>query len=130
LSDLDLSRNDRSLVLRVCLEKSCLLLTGDLEQRGEQGLLTFGDEITSRVLKVGHHGSRTSTGAEFLQAVNPQLALISAGKDNRFGMPHKEVLARLEQAGIKWFSTERDGQVVIRTDGKEFVTERAARPLH
>ena len=128
INSLELSRNDRSLVLRVCCSEICFALTGDLEKLGEQGLLAQGDEIKSQVLKVGHHGSRTSTSGEFLQAIHPKIAVISAGKDNRFGMPHREVLERLGQEGIEWFSTERDGQMVIATDGKEIFIERVAFP--
>jgi competence protein ComEC len=119
----DLSRNDQSLVLRVCYGEVCLLLTGDLEARGENLLLEENGKVESQVLKVGHHGSRTSSSAGFLREVDPQYALISAGKDNRFGMPHPEVLRRLEEKGVKWFSTDLDGQINIETNGEKIFIE-------
>jgi competence protein ComEC len=132
LQNQDLSRNDQSLVLRVCHEKVCFLLTGDLEARGEALLLERWQQngaVKSQVLKVGHHGSRTSTHLEFLTGVDPQYALISAGKDNRFGMPHREVLQRLEERGVKWLSTERVGQIQVETDGREIFIEGLERAV-
>jgi competence protein ComEC len=70
-----------------------------------------------RVLKVAHHGSRTSSSRELLEAWRPHLALISAGRGNTFGHPTREVLDRLEQAGARVLRTDRDGEITVSTDG-------------
>lgn len=105
------SSNDSSLVLRVCHVDYCLLLTGDMEARVEAELQGLARRTT--VLKVAHHGSKTSTSAEFLEAWKPKLALISAGDGNRYGLPHRQVLDELEKRGIEVRRTDREGQVEI-----------------
>ncbi len=107
--------NDDSAVLRLGLGEVTFLLTGDLEETGEELLLRSGQTVQSTVLKVGHHGSRGSSSARFLEAVQPQVAVISVGQ-NTFGHPAPEVLARLE--GTRLFRTDRDGSVEMTTDGK------------
>lgn len=109
------SDNDDSAVLRLGLGEVTFLFTGDLEETGEALLLASGQTLQSTVLKVGHHGSRGSTSPRFLEAVKPQVAVISVGQ-NTFGHPAPEVLARL--AGTRLFRTDRDGSVEIITDGK------------
>lgn len=113
------SKNNRSLVIRACYREACMLLTGDLERGGEGGLLEGGETLRSEILKVGHHGSRTSTSTEFLNAVAPQWALISAGRDNRFGMPHPEVLQRLRRQGAKIYRTDQSGMIQIGIGGEK-----------
>ncbi len=106
--------NDRSLVLLAEAGGRRLLLTGDLEARGERRLLAAG--LLQRrvdVLKVAHHGSRTSTGSAFLSAVAPRLALISAGTANPYGHPSPAVVARLRGRGIPVLRTDRSGMVKI-----------------
>ena len=107
------TRNDDSLVLAVTLGEVRLLLTGDVEVGGEETLTV----PPSQVLKVAHHGSRTSTQERFLAAARPRWAIVSAGLRNNFGHPHPEVLRRLAAAGVRVFRTDRDGSVRIRTDG-------------
>jgi len=109
------SDNDNSAVLRLGLGEVTFLFTGDLEETGEELLLRSGQNLQSTVLKVGHHGSRSSTSPRFLEAVRPQVAVISVGQ-NTFGHPAPEVLARL--AGTQLFRTDRDGSVEITTDGQ------------
>jgi competence protein ComEC len=106
-------RNDGSLVLRVHAGGRTVLLPGDLERAGEAALRTTGAALRADVLKLGHHGSRTSSGAAFLAAVSPALAIVSAPRHGRFGMPHPEVVERLEAAGIPWRWTGRDGAVLV-----------------
>jgi len=108
--------NDWSVVLRVDYGRFSALLMGDADAEIEAGLLEEG-EVT--LLKVGHHGSRTSTAAEFVQAVSPEYALISVGARNRYGHPDPVVLDRLERAGVRILRTDRDGTVgvVARRDG-------------
>lgn len=117
--------NNYSLVLKVVLGEFSALLVGDAEIRAEQMLMDAGADISADVLKVGHHGSNTSSGAEFLRAVNAAYAVVSTGPDgNR--LPRKEVLQRLEAAGMEIHRTDTDGTVLVSSDGTETVikTER------
>ncbi len=109
--------NDRSLVARLTYENVSMLLTGDLGAEGEAALESLGTDLESTVLKVGHHGSRTSTTTEFLDRVDPSLAVISVGASNRFGHPAPEVLGRLEEQTV--FRTDQNGDVTVYTDGNQ-----------
>lgn len=106
------SDNNLSLVLRVCHSEACLLLTGDIEAEAEASLNRLARETA--LLKVAHHGSKTSTTPEFLTAWRPKLALISAGESNRYRLPHRQVLEELERRGIAVFRTDRDGELRVR----------------
>ena len=106
--------NNASTVLRLVYGQVSFLFTGDLEEEGEHILLQAGHNLDSTVLKVSHHGAKEATTDLFLQAVGPQLAVISVG-DNRFGHPAQETLARL--ADVPVLRTDRTGTVDIRTDG-------------
>ena len=110
--------NSASLVIRACAGHSCVLLTGDLDLAGERELLTWNrsrrGSLRSDVLKVAHHGSRTSTGAEFLDAVAPRLALMSAGRRNSYGHPSPEVVERIEGRRARVLRTDRHGRIEIR----------------
>jgi len=107
-------RNDASLVVRVGLAGRTLLFPGDLEQAGELRLLAAsGAALRADVLKLAHHGSRTSSTPAFVAAAAPALAVVSAPLHGRFGMPHAEVRARLAAAGVPWRWTGRDGAVVV-----------------
>jgi competence protein ComEC len=109
--------NDNSLVLRIDYGRRSLLFTGDAEAHAESVLLERGAPLHADVLKVGHHGSRTSSSTEFLTAVAPKLAIISVGAGNRFGHPHAEVLERLH--GVPHvLSLAEAGGTVVQTDGK------------
>lgn len=108
--------NDNSLVLRVRYGARTLLLAGDAEAHTEAALA--GRLGRADVLKVGHHGSRTSSSAAFLDEVAPWLAIVSAGPANRFGHPHPEVWERLERGAAHRLRTDLDGGVVVRTDGR------------
>lgn len=105
------SRNDASLVLRIRAAGRVVLLPGDLERAGEDGLA--GAELRADLLKLGHHGSRTSSSPAFLRAVSPALAIVSAPRHGRFGMPHREVIARLAAESIPWRWTGRDGALLV-----------------
>lgn len=105
--------NNGSLVLRTELEKRSLLLTGDIESAAERDILARPASIRSDVLKVAHHGSRTSTTLPFLSAVAPRVAWIGVGRHNRFGHPTQEVLERLEAARTRIFRTDRDGDASL-----------------
>jgi len=90
------------------------LLTGDAEKSLEYQLLFYGDDLDSDILKVGHHGSKTSTSEEFLKAVSPQVAIISAGRKNRYGHPHQEVIDRIRKAGVQARRTDQNGDILIK----------------
>ncbi len=112
------SLNDNSVVCRVDFGNTSFLFTGDAERAAEESLLRRGVQLAACVLKVGHHGSRTSTTADFLAAVSPKYAVIMCGKDNRYGHPHEEVLARLMSADVEIFRTDVHGTVVFTSDAK------------
>lgn len=107
-------RNDDSLVLRVTIKDKVFLLTGDLEKSGESALLKAQTPIKADVLGVGHHGSHSSSQLEFLKAVQAQEAIISCGKNNRFGHPHQQTLDHLNQQSIKVFRTDQQGMVYYK----------------
>ena len=92
------------------------LLTADIEAKAERALLRDGVELHATVLKVGHHGSKTSSTREFLDAVQPSISVVSSGKDNPFGHPAAEVVARLDEYGPV-YNTAHVGPVRFETDG-------------
>ncbi len=110
--------NNDSLVLRISYGSRSFLLTGDIERGIETKLLAAGADLHADVLKVGHHGSRTSSTEPFLEAVSPSVALISAGFENSFGHPHPDVLTRLSALHAAILRTDLDGLVSARTDGR------------
>lgn len=110
--------NNDSLVLRISYGSRSFLLTGDMERGIEAKLLATGVNLHADVLKVGHHGSRTSSTQAFLNAVSPSVALISAGYENSFGHPHPDVLGRLSGRHAAVLRTDLDGLVTARTDGR------------
>lgn len=114
----DLLTNTASIVARLTYGESEFLLTGDSPSSIENYLITLGD-MESDVLKVGHHGSKTSTSPDFVEIVSPQYAVISVGKDNRYGHPTQEVLETLEKENIKIFRTDLDGRIIFESDGVE-----------
>ncbi len=114
-----LGTNDASLVVRVDYAGRRLLLAGDIGEEGEAELLdrrVAGIEVACDVLKIPHHGSRHASGEAFLDAVSPSLAVVSAGKYNRFGLPNPAALARYAQRGIEVLRTDRDGAVGVVVD--------------
>lgn len=109
--------NNSSIVLRIVYGSTSFLFTGDAEREVEQALLNRGVTLKSTVLKVGHHGSYTSTSYAFLRAVAPEYAVISCGKGNSYGHPHDEVLSRLHDAQVFTFRTDLQGDVVCTSNG-------------
>ncbi len=105
--------NDRSIVLLLHIHTTRVLLTGDLETAGEQALLKQSLTESVDILKVGHHGSKTSTSQSFLDTFKPETSLISVGKNNRYGHPSPEVLERLFAAHTRVYSTAESGDIVI-----------------
>jgi beta-lactamase superfamily II metal-dependent hydrolase len=115
--------NDASIVIRLTYGQASFMLTGDAEDAEETAILAGGADLRSAVLKVGHHGSRSSTGEAFLSAVDPQIGVISAGEDNRYGHPHQDVLDRLSQHGVTVYRTDLSGTITITTDGSTISVE-------
>lgn len=110
--------NDNSIVLKVSFGATSFLFTGDAERAEEQDLLSAGVNLQSTVLKVGHHGSDTSTSYPFLRAVAPQYAVISVGAGNSYGHPTEAVLSRLRDAGVTTFRTDLQGEITAVSDGQ------------
>lgn len=110
--------NSASVVTRVVYGETSFLLTGDLSHAGELYLVSvYGDKLKSNVLKLGHHGSDSSTHPSFLQTVSPSAAVVSAGKNNSFGHPHQSVVDLVNKFGIQISSTAEERNVVFKTDG-------------
>lgn len=121
--------NDRSIVLRILKGRTSLLLPGDAEEAAESWIMRQSPAMTADILKAAHHGSRTSTSERFLRAVRPQMVVISAGKGNSFGHPHRVVLERCARRGIRVLRTDAHGGITVESDGAllTVATERAAR---
>jgi competence protein ComEC len=123
----DVGPNDNSLVLRIVLGERALLFVGDAERDEETKLLQAGaNRLRADVLKVGHHGSATSSSPAFVAAVAPSEAIVSAGCRNRFGHPHPATLATLAAAGARVWRTDRDGAIMVTTDGRSLETTALA----
>ncbi len=122
--------NDTSLVCRADFGSRSFLFTGDMETTAEADLLSSGADLKADVLKLGHHGSSTSTGYVFLREVAPMWGVISCGKDNDYGHPHREIVSRLNDAEISYYRTDTAGTVIAETDGESLVfsTERNVAP--
>ncbi len=117
-----------SVVFRLDYKDKSFLFTGDMEYEAEMDLInTYSiDNLSANVLNVGHHGGNTSTTQQFLNCVNPEIVLISSGKDNVYGHPHKEVIARLEEFGTFIYRTDLQQTVVIFSDGKNIWSHQAS----
>lgn len=109
--------NDLSLVVRITYGQTAFLFTGDAERPSEYDMTDSGEDLSATVLKVGHHGSNTSTSYVFLRQVMPAYAIISCGKDNAYGHPHEEVLSRLADEGAVVYRTDECGTIVCRSNG-------------
>lgn len=116
--------NDGSLMLRICYGDFCAMMTGDAEAARERWLAEQRIPLRAQYLKVGHHGSSTSTTAAFLRRVRPQVAVIELGRDNQFKFPHTDVLQRLESHGVQTWRTDRADAVVHVTDGQNLWRKR------
>ena len=111
--------NQHSVVLNMIYEESEFLFTGDAGEDQEERLLeNYGELLDTDFLKVGHHGSRTSSYSEFLEEVTPEIAVVSLAERNRFGHPHAEAIQRIQQTGTELYFTSRDKALVFISDGK------------
>ena len=120
--------NNTSIVIRVIYGSTSFLFTGDAERLEEQDILETGYDLSATVLKVGHHGSDTSTTYSFLREIMPKYAVISCGKDNSYGHPHDNLLSRLRDADVTIYRTDMQGTITCTSNGKtvSFTTERNA----
>jgi len=114
---LDEDKNDDSLVIKLSYGEVDVLFTGDIGEAAEARLIASGQDLRSEILKVPHHGSRTSSSAPFLNAVRPRCAILSLGKGNRYQFPHPEVVARYAVLECRLWRTDASAAITLRTDG-------------
>ena len=119
----DIPRNNDSLVLRLGYGRNGFLLSGDVERPIERGMLAADEIRRTDVLKVAHHGSRTSSTEEFVNAVEPVFAVISVGLDNSYGHPNLDVVERLRQHRAVVYRTDQEGLITVRGDGHRLRVE-------
>ena len=112
--------NNNSIVAKLVYKNFSMLFTGDIEKEAENKILQKynTDILKSTVLKIAHHGSKTSTTESFIKLVDSQIALIGVGKDNNFGHPNGEVLNRIENLGAKVYRTDKAGEISLRVGKK------------
>ena len=118
--------NSYSIVMQVVYGKITFLFMGDAGLDSETDILSKGYSLNSDVIKIGHHGSSSSTSDELIKAVNPRYAVISSGQDNDYGHPHKETISKLNSAGVIIYRTDLNGDVTFSSNGTNLVvkTER------
>lgn len=124
------SDNDASLVLMVRYGSFRLLLMGDAEAEAEHDIIRRGLDVRASVLKIGHHGSKTSTSDRWCHAVQPKIALISVGKENTYGHPSRQVLERLQRIGSRVLRTDRNGAITIESNGTSFTVRTMLPPYN
>lgn len=122
--------NDYSVVVRLTYGSTSFLFTGDAEQTSEKEILAKGYNIKSDVLKVGHHGSKTSTTTRFLDAVSPRYAVICVGANNQYGHPAPETLSKLAERGIKVYRIDEAGTIIATSDGKSISFNKQPSPVN
>lgn len=123
------SLNDYSAVLKITHGSNTFLLTGDAESVSEQEMVNAGHNLKANVLKVGHHGSNSSTTNSFLKAVLPKATIISAGRGNSYGHPRQEVLNRLQNVGVEIYRTDEQGTIIATSDGQKVTFNVKASPI-
>lgn len=110
--------NDYSIVIKLTFGSNKFLFTGDAQTLSENEILSKGFDVSADVLKLGHHGSHTSTSSTFLDKVNPKYAIVSCGKDNDYGHPHDVTMKKLEKKHIPLYRTDECGTIICTSDGK------------
>lgn len=118
-SDSYQSLNNYSIVIKLTYGENTFMFTGDAETLSETEMLNSFDDLTADVLKIGHHGSTTSTSKKFLNAVNPKYAVISVGKDNTYNHPTKTTMNKLEELKIPVYRTDEEGTIECVSNGKD-----------
>jgi len=119
------SLNDASITAHLKYGDISFIFTGDIEKQAEKEIVESGLDIKSTVLKVAHHGSISSTNDYFLEAVNPEVAVIQVGEDNRYNHPAPEVINLLKENDIEIYRNDLDGDIVIYTDGETYTVEKS-----
>ncbi|TCP58303.1 beta-lactamase superfamily II metal-dependent hydrolase [Tumebacillus sp. BK434] len=117
--------NDYSGVIRLTYGTTNFMFSGDAEHNSEADMVASGQTLSANILKVGHHGSRTSTTDAYLNKVNPSVAVISCGAGNSYGHPHAETINKLKAKGIKIFRTDQQGTIIFTTTGSGWVVNKA-----
>ena len=117
ITESESDRNNGSIVMKIIYGDTSFLFTGDAEREEEQEILNAGYDLSTTVLKVGHHGSKNSTTYPFLREIMPQYAVISVG-DNSYGHPTEDTLSRLRDADVKVYRTDMQGDIIATSDGK------------
>jgi len=115
--------NADSIALRLTYGEVKVLFAGDMTNTAERRLLKLGLDLRSQIIKLAHHGENDATSEEFLKAVNPEYAIISVSNTDVYGRPHPNLLKRLQKAGVKVYRTDRDGTIILRTDGRAYTIE-------
>ena len=120
--------NNTSIVLKVTYGNTAYIFTGDAERETEQAILSRGTDLSATVLKVGHHGSDTSTTYPFLREIMPEYAIISVGEGNSYGHPTDDTLSRLRDADVTVYRTDLNGDIYITSDGQSvsITTDKSA----
>ncbi|KOA21309.1 ribonuclease BN [Clostridium homopropionicum DSM 5847] len=116
--------NHYSIVLKLNFMETSFLFCGDSEIINEEEILSKGYNIDSDIIKIAHHGSNSSTSENFLNEVSPKVAVISVGKDNEYGHPHKETLLKLKNKNIQLFRTDLQGTIVLESDGYKILRRK------
>ena len=112
--------NDSSIVFKATYGNVSFLFTGDAEKSSEQTMLSNGADLKADILKLGHHGSDTSSTSNFVDAVNPKVGIISVGTNNSYGHPSASVIDRMKNRGVDLYSTSNNGTVIVQTNGKDY----------
>ncbi len=114
-----LDKNNRSLVIKLKYGDVSIIFSGDIEEEGERELLSRGLDLKTTILKIPHHGSRSSSTEEFVKALNPDIVVASVGYNNPFGFPHKEIIKKYRKKGALIYRTDKEGAITIETDGSD-----------
>jgi competence protein ComEC len=112
--------NDGSVIARLVYGSTSVMLQGDAPRKIEEYLVNQGEDVKAQILKVGHHGSKTSSSDKYVTAVDPDLAVISLGKNNRYGFPHKETVDTFAKESVPILRTDLEGQITFVSNGKKF----------
>lgn len=120
----EMETNDASIIARLTYGETEVMLTGDAPIKVEKETIAYEENIQSDILKVGHHGSKTSTSEQFVKVVNPVFAVISSGKGNKYGHPNQETLSTLAKFPIEVLRTDQMGTIIFKSDGKKFVLKK------